>query len=195
MHESEEWKWISQSCPTPSDPMDCSPPGSSVHGIFQARVLEWGAIAFSKYKYYSLPFPEFSLRTLESSCLTPEKKVCWYLCWYIMNILWYIMLISLWIPLQNVDISQHSIPFSLFGSSFVSFQNCFQGFFPYRFWDFWLILSFFFLVPIVNGACFPHFIFRGLLFISSGACYITKYSYCFEIVSLSAFWGLSGISP
>ena len=35
-----------QSCPTPSDPMDCSLPGSSVHGIFQARVLEWGAIAF-----------------------------------------------------------------------------------------------------------------------------------------------------
>ena len=34
-----------QSCPTPSDPMECSPPGSSVHGIFQARVLEWGAIA------------------------------------------------------------------------------------------------------------------------------------------------------
>ena len=34
-------------CPTPSDPMDCSLPGSSVHGIFQARVLEWGAIAFS----------------------------------------------------------------------------------------------------------------------------------------------------
>ena len=37
-----------QSCPTLSDPMDGSPPGSSVHGIFQARVLEWGAIAFSK---------------------------------------------------------------------------------------------------------------------------------------------------
>ena len=36
-----------QSCPTPSDPMDCSPTGPSVHGIFQARVLEWGAIAFS----------------------------------------------------------------------------------------------------------------------------------------------------
>ena len=33
-----------QSCPTLSDPMDCSPPGSSVHGIFQARVLEWTAI-------------------------------------------------------------------------------------------------------------------------------------------------------
>ena len=40
---------VTQSCPTPSDPMDCSLPGSSVHGIFQARVLEWGAIAFSEY--------------------------------------------------------------------------------------------------------------------------------------------------
>ena len=38
---------VAQSSPTLSDPMDCSPPGSSVHGIFQARVLEWGAIAFS----------------------------------------------------------------------------------------------------------------------------------------------------
>ena len=39
---------IAQSCLTLRDPMDCSPPGSSVHGIFQARVLEWGAVAFSK---------------------------------------------------------------------------------------------------------------------------------------------------
>ena len=39
---------VSQSCPTLSDPMDCSLPGSSIHGIFQARVLEWGAIAFSE---------------------------------------------------------------------------------------------------------------------------------------------------
>ena len=38
---------ISQSCLTLSDPMDCSLPGSSVHGLFQARLLEWGAIAFS----------------------------------------------------------------------------------------------------------------------------------------------------
>ena len=44
MHESEKWKEVAQSRPTLSDPMDCSPPGSSVHGIFQARVLEWGAI-------------------------------------------------------------------------------------------------------------------------------------------------------
>ena len=38
---------VAQSCRTLSDPMDCSPPDSSIHGIFQARVLEWGAIAFS----------------------------------------------------------------------------------------------------------------------------------------------------
>ena len=38
-----------QSCLTLSDPMDCSLPGSSIHGIFQARVLEWGAIAFSVF--------------------------------------------------------------------------------------------------------------------------------------------------
>ena len=43
MHESE----VAKSCPTLSDPMDCSPPGSSAHGILRARVLEWGAIAFS----------------------------------------------------------------------------------------------------------------------------------------------------
>ena len=38
---------VPHSCLTPSDPMDCSPPGPSIHGIFQARVLEWVAIAFS----------------------------------------------------------------------------------------------------------------------------------------------------
>ena len=55
---------VAQSCPTLSDPMDRSLPGSSIHGIFQARVLEWGAIAFSvsssKILYYRKPFPTFS---------------------------------------------------------------------------------------------------------------------------------------
>ena len=46
MHESESE--VAQSCLTLSDPVDCSLPGFSIHGIFQARVLEWGAIAFSK---------------------------------------------------------------------------------------------------------------------------------------------------
>ena len=46
----KERKKIAQSCPTLCDPMDCSLPGSSVHGIFQARVLEWVAISFSNTK-------------------------------------------------------------------------------------------------------------------------------------------------
>ena len=45
---------VAQSCLTLSDPMDCNLPGSSVHGIFQARVLEWGAIAFSVSHIYKL---------------------------------------------------------------------------------------------------------------------------------------------
>ena len=49
---------VAQSCLTLSDPMDCSLPGSSVHGSFQARVLEWGAIAFS------------DLRSLQSETLS-----------------------------------------------------------------------------------------------------------------------------
>ena len=50
VHQSESE--VAQSCPTLSDPMDCSLPGSSAHGIFQATVLEWGAIAFSTYTHY-----------------------------------------------------------------------------------------------------------------------------------------------
>ena len=46
---------VAQSCPTLSDPMDWSLPGSSVHGIFQARVLDWGAIAFSAWSLPSCP--------------------------------------------------------------------------------------------------------------------------------------------
>ena len=45
---------VAQSRLTLSDHMDCSLPGSSVHGIFQARVLEWGAIAFSKASVYNI---------------------------------------------------------------------------------------------------------------------------------------------
>ena len=60
---------FAQSCPTLSDPMDYSLPGSSIHGIFQARVLEWGAIAFStigvsgvlKVSYYYCVTVNFSL--------------------------------------------------------------------------------------------------------------------------------------
>ena len=47
MHERKRESEVAQLCPTPSNTRDCSPPSSSIHGIFQARVLEWGAIAFS----------------------------------------------------------------------------------------------------------------------------------------------------
>ena len=48
----EVWSEVAQSCPILCDPMDCSPPGSSIHGILQATVLEWGAIAFSEPQVY-----------------------------------------------------------------------------------------------------------------------------------------------
>ena len=59
---------VAQSCPTPSDPMDGSLPGSSIHGIFQARVLEWGAIAFSKLTLLLLLLSHISRVRL---CATP----------------------------------------------------------------------------------------------------------------------------
>ena len=51
-------------CPTHSDPMDCSPPGSSVHGIFQARVLEWVAIDFSAQADYMSLYNRVGLRLI-----------------------------------------------------------------------------------------------------------------------------------
>ena len=60
--ESEVTQW----CPTLSDPMDCSLPGSSIHGIFQARVLEWDAIAFSVTNLDSI---------LKSRNITLPKKI------------------------------------------------------------------------------------------------------------------------
>ena len=76
---------VTQSCPTLCDPMDCSPPGSSVHGIFQARVLEWGAIAFSDNAGYSGSVPgwgrspgEGNGNPLQYSCLeNPTDERAW----------------------------------------------------------------------------------------------------------------------
>ena len=60
---------VAQSCSTCSDPMDCSPPGSSVHGIFQARVLEWGAIAFSDKTGLGVP--------MEKAMATHSSVLAW----------------------------------------------------------------------------------------------------------------------
>ena len=56
---------VAQLCPTLRDPVDCSPPGSSTHGIFQARALEWGAIAFSDRKLKALAFQCYFNATIE----------------------------------------------------------------------------------------------------------------------------------
>ena len=85
---------FTQSCPTLSDPMDCSPPGSSAHGIFQARVLEWGAISFSYQRVFehSLALPFFGIgvkidlfqscgngTSLQYSCLeNPMGRGAWW---------------------------------------------------------------------------------------------------------------------
>ena len=69
-HESESESEVAQSCPTLCDPMDCSLPGSSLHGILQARVLEWVAISFSR----GLPDPGIEpwSPAFQADALTPE---------------------------------------------------------------------------------------------------------------------------
>ena len=69
---------VSQSCPVLSDPMDCSLPGSSIHGIFQARVLEWGAIAFSGY-FMRLTLIYSNLFFLNRVKGDQKSPFCW---WY-----------------------------------------------------------------------------------------------------------------
>ena len=64
---------VAQSCPTLRDPMDCSLPGSSIRGIFQARVLEWGAIAFSRVKNDH----NHSQRQLGYNSLPDRKLLLW----------------------------------------------------------------------------------------------------------------------
>ena len=61
---------VAQSCPTLCDPMDCSPPGSSVHGILQARILEWVAISFSRGS--SRPRDRTQVPALQADALTSE---------------------------------------------------------------------------------------------------------------------------
>ena len=79
MHKSESE--VAQSCPTLQDPMGCSLPGSSVHGICQARVLEWGVIAFSvllhyhwvSFKNQGLPWWSDGLRLHAPNCREPRS--------------------------------------------------------------------------------------------------------------------------
>ena len=113
MHESEKWKVKVKSLSrvqTPSNPMDCSFPGSSVHGIFQARVLEWGVIAFSElsclgvnnftnlfsvYVFLFLCLPVFSsisflpcLNCSSISSFIVESLDYWLLLYFIFSDIW-----------------------------------------------------------------------------------------------------------
>ena len=69
--QSESESEVAQSCLTPCDPVDCSPPGSSVHGILQARILEWVAISFSR-GYLPDPGLEPRSPTLQADALSSE---------------------------------------------------------------------------------------------------------------------------
>ena len=83
---------VAQSCPTLHDPMDCGPPGSSVYGIFQARVLEWRAIAFSKSNptglqnqilfQFSVPLldPQVGKSGVGSRTFATVRELLWYNC-------------------------------------------------------------------------------------------------------------------
>ena len=66
---------VAQSCLTLRDPMDCSPPGSSIHGIFQARVLEWGAIAFSAQESFKEGSRRVKVRERAEDISLPALKM------------------------------------------------------------------------------------------------------------------------
>ena len=75
---------FAQSCLTLSDPMDCSLPGSSIHGIFQARELEWGAIAFSKLPHSCTHLTCYQSNTQDSpsqASTVHEPKISTYSSW------------------------------------------------------------------------------------------------------------------
>ena len=81
---------VAQSCPTLSDPMDCSLPGSSIHGIFQARVLEWGAIAFSTTSFKKTFFSpsDFAHSLLEHVKGDEGKEEGLVLAWFLLGGVW-----------------------------------------------------------------------------------------------------------
>ena len=75
------WHWhdieVAQSCPTLCDPMDCSLPGSSIHGIFQARVLQWVAMSFSRRSSQPRDRTRVSISSLHKMCYALSLSHVW----------------------------------------------------------------------------------------------------------------------
>ena len=117
---------VAQSCQTPRDPMDCSLPGSSVHGTLQARVLEWVAIAFSRSLVNII-----SIKNHSATSVTENVKLPFHCSLYLQsqNIMW---CISWW----NQKTIFH--PVALAG-----FQSFYMQTFPVHFWT---MLDFFLLI-------------------------------------------------
>ena len=80
MHESEKWKWSCSVVSDSSQPHGLQLPGSSIHGIFQARVLEWGASAFSKLWTYTSYNDKFYQK--EESRVKQGTEVVFYVLWF-----------------------------------------------------------------------------------------------------------------
>ena len=102
--KSESESEVAQSCPTLFDPIDCSPPGSSIHGIFQARVLEWGAIASTLLRIVKL-FLFISLKpvVIKSVCFLTVLPILDVISLAVINKVW-----QLW--LVNYNCSDESCP-------------------------------------------------------------------------------------
>ena len=89
---------VAQSCPTLRDPMDCSLPGSSIHGIFQKRVLEWGAIAFSSYFFCTPSFPSGTLIIYNDCMILSHSSL--------ISLFIYLILFSLWVIPQIFSVAK-----------------------------------------------------------------------------------------
>ena len=95
---------VTQSCPTLSDPMDCSLPGSFVHEIVQATVLEWGAIAFSNNIYCTVLFEginEITLKKKKKPILIPVTRKCSSNSSHLLIIIIFIIIIIIFIVTQT----------------------------------------------------------------------------------------------
>ena len=109
------WMLITQSCPILCDPMDCSPPGSSAHGILQARILEWAALPFSR----GPSWPKDGTRV---SCTVGRFFTIWAT--LLINMKWVFMAA---VTSQGEEFEpEHLSTYSVQGVAYFSWQNCFK---------------------------------------------------------------------